>query len=85
MYRPQSSGEIYSALLDAALDRQDAARHLIQNMLGGAAQQLVHSVGLDLAHHDHIHLMLTGEIAQCRNGVTLYEMSPVRAHTVSSG
>ncbi|MNR63647.1 hypothetical protein D3C85_1860270 [compost metagenome] len=54
-------------------------------MFGCAAQKLVHPMGLDSAHHNHIHLMRVGELAQDRDGVSLNEMSTIRGHTEPTG
>lgn len=50
-----------------------------------AAQQLLQSVVLDSAHHDHIHLLLADKIAQRRDRVTENEMPTVSGHAVLTG
>ena len=54
-------------------------------MFGGAAQQLVQSVGLDLAHHNHIHMLLIGERIEHRDRLPFDEMPPVGRHAITVG
>lgn len=84
-YQTQLSTDKYgpskSCPTDDSLNRQNAAWHLIQNMFGCAAQKLVHSMGLDPAHHDHIHLVFISELTQCLDRMPLNEMSTIRGHS----
>ncbi len=66
-----------------ALDGQDAASYLVQGMFGRAAQKLVQAMGLDPAHHNHIHMLLIGERAQHRDRVPFNEVTSLSGHAMS--
>jgi hypothetical protein len=50
-------------------------------MLARAAQEFVQTMGLDSAHHDHIHVVFGSELNQHFDRMSVYEMSTIRGHT----